>query len=86
MDCTMDLNVTGSTNDGVTWKSSDTKVATVSKEGEVKAFKEGKATITATKAGQSDSCVVEIKDYAYLLGVLIIVICLENTLQLPFIA
>ena len=36
------------TNKTITWKSSNTKVATVSKTGRVKAHKPGKATITAT--------------------------------------
>ena len=35
-------------NDVVTWTSSDTKVATVDSKGKVKAVKEGKVTITAT--------------------------------------
>lgn len=46
-------------NQAVTWKSSNTKVATVDSNGKVKALKLGKATITATAAdgsGVSASC------------------------------
>jgi len=43
-------------NDVVTWTSSDSKVATVDKNGKVKAVKEGKVTITATTlSGKTDS-------------------------------
>lgn len=48
-------------NKAVTWKSSNTKVATVDSNGKVKALKLGKATITATAAdgsGVSASCQV----------------------------
>lgn len=48
-------------NKAVTWKSSNTKVATVDNNGKVKALKLGKATITATAAdgsGVSASCQV----------------------------
>lgn len=48
-------------NKAVTWKSSNTKVATVDSKGKVKALKLGKATITATAAdgsGVSASCQV----------------------------
>lgn len=48
-------------NQAVTWKSSNTKVATVDSKGKVKALKLGKATITATAAdgsGVSASCQV----------------------------
>lgn len=40
-------------NQGVTWKSSNTSVATVDKKGNVIAKKAGKATITATEKGGS---------------------------------
>lgn len=40
-------------NQGVTWKSSNTSVATVDKKGNVTAKKAGKATITATEKGGS---------------------------------
>ena len=43
-------------NDVVTWTSSDSKVASVDKNGKVKALKEGQVTITATTmSGKTDS-------------------------------
>ena len=48
------------TDKTVTWKSSDTKVATVSASGEVAAIAEGKATITATAGDVSASCEVAV--------------------------
>lgn len=48
------------TDKAVTWKSSDTKVATVSASGEVVAVAEGKATITATAGDASASCEVAV--------------------------
>lgn len=48
-------------NDVVTWTSSDTKVATVDANGKVKAVKEGKVTITATTmSGKTDSVVLNV--------------------------
>ena len=48
-------------NDVVTWTSSDSKVATVDKNGKVKAVKEGKVTITATTmSGKTDSVVLNV--------------------------
>lgn len=44
---------TGFYNQGVTWKSSNTSVATVDSKGNVTAKKAGKATITATEKGGS---------------------------------
>lgn len=44
---------TGFYNQGVTWKSSNTKVATVSSKGVVKGIAAGQATITATEKGGS---------------------------------
>ncbi len=48
-------------NPETTWVSSNTSVVTVNKTtGELKAIKPGKATITATVAGQEDTCDVEV--------------------------
>ncbi len=44
----------------VTWKSSNKKVATVSKKGIIKAKKIGKAKITARYAGKKSQCVVRV--------------------------
>ena len=48
-------------NKTVTWSSSDTKIATVSDAGLVKAVAEGSATITATADGKSATCAVTVK-------------------------
>jgi len=53
------LSVTGGTG-AVTWKSSNKKVATVSKAGKVSAKKAGTATITATKDGKKLTCSVTV--------------------------
>ncbi len=56
---TYDLNrnlTPATSNDVTTWKSSNTKVATVDKNGVVKALKDGTVTITATTmSGKTDS-------------------------------
>lgn len=44
----------------VTWKSSDSKIASVSKSGKVTAKKVGKATITAKANGKTAKCVVTV--------------------------
>lgn len=44
----------------VTWRSSDSKVASVDSNGKVKAKREGKATITATRNGVRLSCSVKV--------------------------
>jgi len=49
---------------GVTWKSSDTSIATVTSTGLVKAVKEGAATITATKDGKTATCTVTVNNTA----------------------
>ena len=45
----------------VTWKSSDKTIATVSKNGKVKAKKEGTVIITARSGKQKKSCTVTVK-------------------------
>lgn len=45
---------------GATWSSSNTAVATVDQNGVVTGHSMGKATITATYGGQSDSCTVSV--------------------------
>lgn len=52
------------TNKAVTWKSGNTKVATVDKNGVVKGIKAGKATITCTSkdGGFIAKCTVEVKE------------------------
>ena len=48
----------------VTWKSSDSTVATVNNAGQVTAVKAGTAVITATASGKSASCTVTVTDPA----------------------
>lgn len=57
---TLKLKVAGATK-GVKWSSSNTSVATVDKNGLVKAKKVGKATITAQTGAQKLTCVVTVK-------------------------
>lgn len=59
MDSTFKLKA--STKEKVTWKSSDKKVATVDKKGNVHAVNKGKAVITATVAGSKAKCTVNVK-------------------------
>lgn len=47
-------------DDSVTWKSSNTKIATVSSSGQVKAVGLGRATITATAGKASATCTVDV--------------------------
>ena len=58
---TLTLKVKG-TKDKVTWKSSDKKVAAVSKKGVVTAKKEGKATITAKVGKKTLKCKISVVD------------------------
>ncbi|MBO4459427.1 MAG: S-layer homology domain-containing protein [Clostridiales bacterium] len=44
----------------ITWKSSDTKIATVDASGKIKAKMAGEVTITATAAGKSAKCTVTV--------------------------
>lgn len=56
---TYTLTVVGS-NQSATWKSNNTKVATVSKKGKVTAIKAGTATITATVSKSKFTCKVTV--------------------------
>ena len=56
---TLKATLTGS-KDKITWKSSDKKVATVDANGKVTAKMAGQATITASAAGKSATCVVTV--------------------------
>lgn len=62
---TLDLNVAWNTgvkaSAGVTWKSSDKKVASVDKNGNVRAKKSGTATITATAKNKKGKAACKIK-------------------------
>lgn len=55
---------TGFYNQGVTWKSSNTKVATVTSKGVVKGIAAGQATITATEKGGSKkaTCLITVTE------------------------
>ena len=55
---------TGFYNQGVTWKSSNTKVATVTSKGVVKGISAGQATITATEKGGSKkaTCLITVTE------------------------
>lgn len=55
------LEATVTPNRYITWKSSDTKIATVTTGGKVIAKRVGTVTITASAEDGSDSCVVTIK-------------------------
>lgn len=50
------------TTDEVTWKSSDKKIASVSKKGVVKGLKKGTITITATHQGNKYKCKITVKN------------------------
>jgi len=50
--------------DAITWKSSNTSVATVDENGYITAVKSGVATITASADGVSDSCTVNVHTLA----------------------
>ena len=57
---TLKATLTGS-NASITWKSSDTKIATVSNSGKITAKMAGQVTITATAAGKSAKCIVQVQ-------------------------
>ena len=61
---TATVNPSNATNKTVTFKSSDTKIATVDKNGNVKGIKAGTATITASAGGKSAKCTVTVKSKA----------------------
>ena len=56
---TLKATLTGS-SDKITWKSSNTKIATVDASGKIKAKMAGEVTITATAAGKTAKCVVTV--------------------------
>ncbi|MBO4579787.1 MAG: S-layer homology domain-containing protein [Clostridiales bacterium] len=58
-DLTLKATVKG-TKQAVTWKSSDTKVATVDKNGKITAKMAGAVTVTATVAGKTATCKVTV--------------------------
>lgn len=58
------INPSDIKNAKVKWKSSDTKVATVSSSGKITAKKAGKATITATFKNKKAACKVTVKKFA----------------------
>ena len=59
---TATVSPAGADDKSITWSSDNTKVATVDKDGNVKAVSEGKATITVTTndGGKTDSCAVTV--------------------------
>ena len=58
---TSKLKLTGATASKTSWKSSNTKVATVSSSGLVKGMKAGTATITAIYYGKAFKCAITVK-------------------------
>ena len=63
---TATVNPSNATNKNVTWKSSNTKVATVDQNGKVKGTAKGTATITVTTkdGAKTATCKVTVKDPA----------------------
>ena len=59
---TATVNPSNATNKGITWKSSNTAVATVSSSGVVTAKSAGTASITATADGKTASCNITVKN------------------------
>ena len=58
LSCT--LNPSNATNNGISWRSSDTSVATVDKDGKIVGLKLGTTNITATCDGKSDTITVTV--------------------------
>ena len=56
-----ELKLEVTTSEDVTWKSSDSKIATVDSNGKVKGIKEGTATITATVGEETLTCTVTVE-------------------------
>lgn len=57
---TVTVDPVNATDKKVSWKSSDSNIATVDKDGNVKALKEGKTTIKATVDGKTAECIVTV--------------------------
>ena len=57
---TITLKATTNSTNAVSWKSSDTKIATVDSTGKITGKQAGKVTITATVSGKSAKCTVTV--------------------------
>ena len=79
---TLKAKIDGATKKA-TWGSSDSSVATVNSKGKVVAIKPGKAVITATANGVSDSCIITVHESSLVLGKDIVFAKVGETVQLP---